>query len=172
MGQFDNANTGEKNNGYWNTGDYNAGQGNAGDMNRGDGNTGDFNVGTGNTGSKNTGDYNAGFYNRGSFNTGDWNACHHSSGIFCNLDEKIRFFNKPSDLTYQEWIRSDACRILRRVQTARWRAADRQLLHTPLQDACREMWRLLSQEERAVIKRLPNFDPSVFFEITGIDCRS
>ena len=63
------------------------------------------NTGKNCTGRCNTGDWNTGDRNKSSFNT----------GCFMTEEQKIMFFNKPSDWTYKDWLRSDARYLLNRI---------------------------------------------------------
>lgn len=38
-------------------------------------------------------------------------------------------------------------------------------------DACAIWWSKLTEENKKIIQEIPNFDPEVFFDITGIDVR-
>ena len=98
-------NLGKNCTGRCNTGDWNTGDWNTGDRNTGDWNTGDCNTGDCNTGNRNTGDWNTGDWNKSSFNT----------GCFMTEEQKIMFFNKPSDWTYNDWLRNDARYLLNRL---------------------------------------------------------
>jgi hypothetical protein len=93
------SNTGYSNTGYRNTGDSNTGDRNTGYRNTGDSNTGDWNTGDRNTGNRNTGDWNI-----GDSNTGDWNTSNFSSGFFCIEEPKTISFNKPCELSRQDFL--------------------------------------------------------------------
>ncbi|MDO0213513.1 hypothetical protein KLN56_10710 [Clostridioides difficile] len=127
-------NIGNNNTGYGNTGDYNTGYGNTGNHNTGNYNTGYYNTGNHNTGNYNTGYYNTGYrnsgycnegycnegcwntgnYNIGNCNSGDWNIGDYNAGVFCTDVPKIRMFNKETDLTYEDWMNSEARNILKK----------------------------------------------------------
>lgn len=130
--------------GVWNVGSWNEGDSNSGDHNLSSHNSGDWNR---------DGDFNSGNNNRGSYNSGDWNATSHSSGCFNTIEPKINMFNKPSDWTYSDWASSKACGIMRRINFA---------------DSPQQWWDGLTQEERSIIKALPNFDAAIFYECTGV----
>lgn len=108
-------NTGDYNTGNCNTGDMNTGNSNTGNCNIGDRNTGDRNTGDWNTGNCNTGYYNTGYGNTGDYNTGDWNKSSFNAGCFNTEEQKIMLFNKPSDMTYREWMDSDARYLLNQI---------------------------------------------------------
>ena len=63
----------------------------------------------------NTGKNCTGRCNTGDWNTGDWNKSSFNTGCFMTEEQKIMFFNKPSDWTYNDWLRSDARYLLNRI---------------------------------------------------------
>ena len=73
------------------------------------------NIGKNCTGRCNTGDCNTGNRNTGNRNTGDWNKSSFNTGCFNTEEQKIMLFNKPSDMTYREWIDSDARYLLNQI---------------------------------------------------------
>ena len=175
--------TGIYNTGNRNTGDYNTGDYNTGNRNTGDYNTGNYNAGDYNTGNRNTGDYNTGNYNAGDWNTGDRN-----TGCFMTEEQKIMFFNKPSDWTYNDWLLSDARYLLKRIpkNVVEWiyseNMTDEEKAEHPTHETtggylkvideseCSQIWwDGLSEDEKNVIFSLPNFNPDIFFQCTGID---
>ena len=172
-----NRNTGNRNTGDWNTGDRNTGNGNTGDGNTGDGNTGNRNTGNGNTGDSNTGDWNTGDWNKSSFNT----------GCFNTKEQKIRLFNKPSSMTYREWIDSDARYLLNQIpkNVVEWvhkeDMTDTEKAAHPTYETtggyikvldeseCGQLWwNALTDYQKNIIKGIPNFDADIFFQCTGI----
>ena len=68
-----------------------------------------------NTGNRNTGDWNTGNWNTGDWNTGDWNKSSFNTGCFNTEEQKILLFNKPSEMTYREWLESDARHLLNQI---------------------------------------------------------
>ncbi|HIE4786588.1 TPA: DUF7666 domain-containing protein [Clostridioides difficile] len=185
-------NTGNHNTGYGNTGNHNTGYGNTGNHNAGYCNTGDYNTGNHNTGDcntgyRNTGDYNTGDYNTGYCNTGDWNTGDYNAGIFCTDVPKIRMFNKETDLTYEDWMNSEARNILKKNSyLTKWIRIDdmteEEKENNPgyeinngylkvftFEEMCKDMWDSLTDEEKKIIMEIPNFDKKIFKEITGIE---
>ena len=171
-------NTGKNCTGRCNTGDWNTGDCNTGDWNTGDCNTGDWNTGNRNTGNRNTGDWNTGDWNKSSFNT----------GCFMTEEQKIMFFNKPSDWTYNDWLRSDARYLLNRIpkNVVEWiyseDMTDEEKAEHPTHETtggylkvldesdCGQLWwGSLSDRQKNIIKALPNFDPEIFYQCTGIN---
>ncbi len=160
-----NKNTGYGNSGYRNSGDFNlggfnsgrhnSGDWNSGYWNSGDGNTGNFNSGDYNSGRHNSGDWNSGDYNSGDFNSGDYNSGDYNSGCFNTLEKPtICMFNKPSDWTMEDWVRSDARSIIIGIFLD--------------EENKQERWKNLSTEDRKTVMSLPNFSAAIFEECTGI----
>ena len=177
-----NRNTGTKNTGHWNTGDCNAGNRNTGNWN-----TGDCNAGNRNTGNWNTGNRNTGNRNTGNRNTGDWNKSSFNTGCFNTVEQKIMLFNKPSGMTYREWIDSDARYLLNQIpkDVVEWvyeeDMTDEEKAAHPTYETtggylkvlneseCGQLWwGSLSDRRKEIIKAIPNFDAEIFFQCTGI----
>ena len=180
-------NTGHRNVGKHNTGDINIGRYNTGDCNTGDYNTGDHNVGKHNTGNMNIGYWNTGNGNTGNGNTGDWNISSFNTGCFMTEEQNIMMFNKPSDWTYRTWLDSTARFLLKHIPrvVAKWvesedmtdeeKAAHPE--HETTGGYLKEIdesgrvqiwWDRLNDESKEIIKALPNFDPDIFYQCTGI----
>ena len=170
-------NTGKGCTGLENTGDRNTGDRNTGDRNTGNRNTGDWNTGYCNTGDRNTGNRNTGDWNKSSFNTGCFNTEEH----------KIMLFNKPSDMTYNDWLRSDARYLLNQIQkdVVEWvyeeDMTDEEKVANPTyeitggylkvldESECGQIWwDGLSERQKNIIKSIPNFDAEIFEQCTGI----
>ena len=186
-GNTGDCNTGDWNTGYYNTGDCNTRHYNTGDYNTGNRNTGDRNTGNSNTGDKNTGDRNTGNMNTGDWNTGDWNKSSFNTGCFNTEEQKIMLFNKPSDITYREWIDSDARDLLNQIpkDVVEWvdeeDMTDEEKAAYPTYETIggylktlnesesgQLWWNELSDCNKQIIKSIPNFDPDIFYECTGI----
>ena len=197
-----NRNTGNSNTGNWNTGDRNTGNCNTGDCNTGNwntgdcntgicntenGNTGNWNTGNNNTGDRNTGNCNTGNCNTGDWNTGDWNKSSFNTGCFNTEEQKIILFNKPSNMTYREWMDSDAKYLLNQIpkNVVEWVSeedmTDEEKAAYPTYETtggylkvldeseCGQLWwNGLSDCDKQIIKSIPNFDPDIFYECTGI----
>ena len=188
-----NRNTGNRNTGDWNTGnrntgDCNTGNWNTGGCNTGNWNTGNWNTGNRNTGNRNTGNWNTGNRNTGNWNTGDWNKSSFNTGCFNTEEQKIMLFNKPSDMTYREWIDSDARYLLNQIpkNVVEWvyeedMTDEEKAAHPEAEttggylkvldnsECAFIWWRGLSDRQKAIITAIPNFDKAIFKEITGID---
>ena len=173
------------NTGLFNSGNRNSGDWNSGDYNSGDWNSGNCNSGNRNSGNRNSGDYNSGDWNGGDWNSGDWNSCDNSNGIFCNTEDKnIRIFNKPSGMSLEEFRTSKyyAALISEPLILTEWvyysdeekaKDKDKELIGGYLKEydykeACQNWWNALTDKNRKIIQKIPNFDKEVFFDITGI----
>lgn len=160
-------NIGDHNSGGFNIGDYNSGyfnigNNNSGKNNRGDYNSGDHNHGDYNSGDFNIGDHNSGDHNHGDFNIGTFNSCNFSNGIFCTEEDKnIRIFNKPSGMSLKEFYNS---KYYNAIISKKF-----DLRGKSYKDACKLWWESISEEDKEIIKSIPNFDKNIFLEITGID---
>ena len=174
--------TGRCNTGNWNTGNWNTG-----DCNTGDCNTGNCNTGNCNTGNWNTGNCNTGNWNTGNWNTGDWNKSSFNTGCFNTEEQKITLFNKPSDITYNDWLRSDARYLLNQIpkDVVEWvyeeDMTDEEKAANPTYETtggylkvlneseCGQLWwGSLSDFQKNYIKSIPNFDAEIFEQCTGI----
>ncbi len=185
-----NRNRGNLNSGNFNSGDFNSGDFNSGDWNSGDWNSGDFNSGHRNsghfnTGYANSGNDNSGYANSGNDNSGDWNKCNGSCGVFCTEEPTIRIFDKDTNMTLSEFRRSKYNRALRSVklELTEWieyteeemkedknkRLIGGYLKEYSYKEACANWWIELTEENREIIKSIPNFDKEKFYEITGIN---
>ena len=155
------------------------------------GNTGLFNSGHRNSGYRNSGDMNSGHRNSGHMNSGYRNSgvankCNGSNGVFCNeTDMNIRIFNKPSGMSLHDFYNSKyweamisepynltVCERYTAEECAadpeKCRAGGHLVVRTP-EEAWAEWWAKLTDENKEIIKQIPNFDPDVFNDITGIE---
>jgi len=175
-------NIGKNCTGRCNTGDCNTGNCNTGNCNTGNWNTGDWNTGDCNTGNWNTGDWNT-----GNWNTGDWNKSSFNTGCFNTEEQKIMLFNKPSDMTYREWMDSDARYLLNQIpkDVVEWvyeeDMTDEEKAAHPTYETtggylkvideseCGQLWwGSLSDRRKDIIRAIPNFDSDIFFQCTGV----
>jgi len=180
-------NSGNCNSGLRNSGDWNSGNRNSGNCNSGLRNSGNWNSGNWNSGNWNSGDWNSGNRNIGDHNSGDWNKASNVVGCFNTESQKLRFFDKETDMTFEQWRNSEACRLMNRIdfRPAVWiwsnEMSDVEKAEHPEHettggylkvrdntDCCKEWWNGLNQREKQVIMSIPNFDADVFEEITGI----
>ena len=184
-----NSNTGYRNAGDHNTGNSNTGYRNTGDYNTGDCNTGNCNTGNCNTGHRNTGDYNTGTCNTGDYNTGDFNSSNYNTGFFCTEERRIRIFDIESDMTFNQVRNSAPFHILRRINLSpvtwvpevdmtneekqanpEYKTIGGYLKKNDLKASYSNWWKTLTEEEKKIIKDIPNFNADKFKEITGITC--
>ena len=180
--------TGLCNSGNYNSGDCNSGNYNSGNCNSGNCNSGNWNSGYRNSGNYNSGDYNSGNYNSGDYNSGDWNKCSFSNGCFNTVVPKIYLFNKPSEWTHQDWLDSEARYLLDQIpgdvleyiylsdMTDEEKAAHPEAETTggylkvlDHSESALIWWCGLSDNQKAIITAIPNFDKEIFKQITGID---
>lgn len=140
------------------------------------------NSGKGNSGLRNSGNYNSGDYNSGNYNSGTNN-----NGVFCTGEPKIMLFNKPSDMTLSEFYRSDAYYALNRnfslndwiweddmtdeekANHPEYKTIGGYLKSISQKEAWKNTWFKMTDEEKAAVKDLPNFDAEIFKECTGIE---
>lgn len=120
-------------------------------------------------------------------NTGNRNSCNHSTGCFCTEEQPIMLFNKPSPWSYSDWINSDARYLLNRIpkNVVEWiyskDMTDEEKAAHPShkttggylkvldESECGQIWwDGLSEHNRNIIRALPNFDPVIFEQVTGI----
>jgi len=149
--------------------------------------TGLCNTGNCNTGNWNTGNWNTGNWNTGNRNTGDWNKSSFNTGCFMTEEPKISMFNKPSDWSYRDWLNSDARYLLNQIpkNVVEWiyseDMTDEEKAEHPTHETtggylkvldeseCGQLWwGSLTDQQKDIIKALPNFDPEIFEQCTGI----
>ena len=184
-------NTGDFNTGNHNSGNHNTGICNTGSRNSGDYNSGDLNSGDFNSGDYNSGDFNSGDYNSGNFNSGDYNSGNGNFGCFNTKKNKMTFFNKPSSWTYDDWAKSEAKGVLKKlkVEQLEWvqekKMTDEEKKKYPEYKRTKgylkwkeekesnllrqELWNNLFTQDKEAVLSLPNFNADIFKEITGID---
>ena len=169
-----NGNTRLFNTGCWNSGNRNSGNWNSGSWNSGNWNSGNWNSGNWNSGDRNSGDWNTGMFNK----------CDHSTGFFCTTAPTVRMFNKDTNLTYADFLRSEWHRVLNFgiFQLTEWVSytdAEKQadpvkeltegyLKTRSFEEACQLWWEHLSEKDKKIVRSMPNFDADIFEEITGI----
>ena len=178
-----NQNSGDWNSGNQNSGDQNSGNRNSGNQNSGNRNSGNRNSGDQNSGDRNSGNQNSGNQNSGIRNSGDWNSGNWNSGsLNSNTPDTIRIFNR--EIKRSEWEKANipdffyfnlttfvfeyAMTQEEKEQNKRWENVGGYLKTLDYKEAWQESYRKASQEDKDKVKKLPNFDADVFFEITGI----
>lgn len=156
---------------------------NTGNYNTGYRNTGYRNIGNYNTGNCNTGNFNTGDYNIGTCNTGDYNSCDNETGFFnSEKSDTIRVFNKPCLLDQwksadkpsfikfplTKWIIEDYMSDEEKMENQNYKTTGGYLKTYTYKEAFQEAWNNASDEDKELLYNLPNFDPKVFEEISGI----
>ena len=125
--------------------------------------------------------------NTGDWNTGDWNKSSFNTGCFNTEEQKIMLFNKPSNMTYSEWLDSDARYLLNQIpkDVVEWvyeeDMTDEEKAAHPTYETtggylkvldeseCGQLWwGSLSDRRKEIIKSIPNFDAEIFFQCTGV----
>jgi len=131
--------------------------------------------------------FNVGKENAGFFNSGDLNSGYRNSGVFSTKKrtDTVPFFNKESEMTWDEWYDHRAYDITRGLQITEWIDWDSmnedekkeypkafvtggRLKVYEYKQAWANLWGTLSDREKEIVKSLPNFDNEVFLEITGL----
>lgn len=132
----------------------------------------------------NNGLFNTGYYNTGDYNTGDWNSCINSNGVFCTVEPQINIFNIPTNMTLSEFRNSKYFNALNSSNfvltewinyTDKEKSEDKEkeliggyLKEYTYKEACKNWWLNMYNENKEIIKSMPNFDNKIFEEITGI----
>ena len=180
-------NSGDRNSGNWNTGNRNSGDWNSGNRNSGGWNSGNWNSGGCNSGNRNSGNWNSGNRNSGNWNSGDWNKTSNAVGCFNTEQQKLKFFDKETDMTMEQWWNSDARHLMNQIDfgptdwirsndmTDEEKAAHPEhettggyLKIRDNTDCCTAWWNGLSERKKNIIRSIPNFDAEKFYQITGI----
>lgn len=180
-------NAGYKNYGRDNEGDANYGANNLGYYNRGNRNKGYANIGNGNIGRGNVGEENNGFSNDGEYNIGEFNSGSNNIGVLCTDENKSKLyiFNKESNITLKQWHDHPAYKLIKFLKITEWvhdwDMTDEEKEENPsyeinggylkkyeYKEAWQNFWETLKNIEKETIKTIPNFDPHIFEEITGI----
>lgn len=180
-------NSGDQNSGNQNSGQRNNGNCNSGNCNSGDYNSGYWNSGDCNSGYWNSGNCNSGNHNSGNYNSGDWNSTNYSAGFFNSLEQPLYIFNKPADMSRSDfdnllaiqamkwkfknsfWIYSENMTEKEKKEHPEYEALGGYLRTVGYKMACSLMWENMTDDERAAVKDIPNFDAEIFKEITGIE---
>lgn len=102
-------------------------------------------------------------------------------------EQKIFMFNKPSDWSYRDWITSDARYLLNQIpkNVVEWICSedmtDDEKAEYPTHETTggylkvldesesgQLWWGGLSENQKNIIRSLPNFDPEIFEACTGV----
>lgn len=180
-------NSGDFNSGYRNSGDHNSGKYNSGDYNSGDYNSGNYNSSNCNSGNCNSGYHNSGDCNSGNYNSGYFNSCDYSTGFFNSVSPPVYAFNKPLSISRDDFLKCDGVQVLNqhfrlctwipesdmtddeKEKYPEYKSASGYLKTSDFKTAFRNMWDRLDAVQKQKVCEIPDFDPVVFEEITGID---
>ena len=139
-----------------------------------------------NTGNCNTGDCNTGDCNTGDCNTGNCNKTNFSTGFFNTKTQPIYAFNKQLDISRDDfceckgicvlnwnfedhwWIYADNMTDDEKKAHPEYETTGGYLKSVDFKTACKMMWDNLDDTDRQAVREIPNFDATVFEEITGI----
>ena len=152
-------------------------------------NSGSSNSGYRNSGYRNSGDRNSGDWNSGDWNSGDWNSGDRNSGVFCTAkNPKIKFFDKDSDWTYDDWINCGARYVMDKCPYSysdfiytedmtdeekenhpEYKTIGGYIKVITVTDSDKQTWwDKLSEDDKKKVYALPNFDAEKFKSCTGI----
>jgi hypothetical protein len=180
-------NSGDCNSGHWNSGDKNSGDRNTGYRNSGHWNSGYCNSGHWNTGDGNSGDCNSGDGNSGDRNSGYCNSGHWNSGCFNTNTPPVRLFNKDSTLSRDSNEIKEALEVINKIKTVCVWVEDEKMSQEEKEEnpsykttggylkqrdykyCWQKSWEIFSDDDKKAITSLPNFDPEIFEEITGVN---
>jgi hypothetical protein len=150
--------------------------------NSGDRNSGYWNSGNWNSGDRNSGDSNSGYRNSGNWNSGYGNSTNRSAGIFCSTEPTVRIFNKETGLKWEnidhpdfyefyltKWISGLEMTDEEKKAEPNFSVMGGYLKTFTWEEAWANYWRDTDEEDRQKVLNLPNFDATIFKEITGID---
>ena len=152
-------------------------------------NSGYENSGHWNSGDRNSGNENSGNGNSGNENSGNWNSGNWNSGIFNTDMPKMRSFNRECRMTYKEFLSSDLYidfSLQINVYVFYSKMSDEEknnheyakitggyLKTLSYKESWKKWWKENKSDEMIKkIKKLPNFNPDIFEEITGINIDS
>ena len=127
-----------------------------------------------------------GYRNSGHWNSGDWNSGYQNSGYFNSITPDVLLvFNKicsrdawnmaqkPDFLFFSltEWIEESAMTEDEKQANPSYSDIGGYLRVMEYKEAWKQSWDNADPENRELVRKLPNFNAEVFFEITGIDLR-
>lgn len=139
-------------------------------------NSGNSNSGDSNSGNWNTGNWNTGNSNSGNSNSGNWNSGDMNSGYFNSMNpNEILVFNKPCSI--YKWDRADKPKFIyfdltfwinEKRNFPNYKTAGGYLKKLTYKEAWTNAYKSATKKDIELLKALPNFDPDVFEEISGI----
>ena len=128
--------------------------------------------------------YNSGSYNSGNRNSGSYNSGSYNSGLFNTNEPSVRIFNIDTnlkrsqiDIPYvnlkiNEWIPESRMTEQQKIDDENFHVKKGTLIKRTYKEAWSLYWGEASEEDKNTFKNLPNFDPEIFEEITGINVSS
>jgi len=181
--------TGYRSTGDWSTGDYSAGDGSTGYRSTGNYSTGSYSTGSYSTGYRSTGGYSTGDCSTGNWSTGyrstgNWSTTDRDTGHFNTINPtEINVFNKPCsievwnnadkpDFLYfrlTEWVYETDMTEQEKEDNPTYETTGGYLKRYNYKEAFQKSYNEASDEDKALLLELPNFDAEVFKEISGID---
>jgi len=176
--------TGYRSTGYRSTGNHSTGHYSTGNLSTGNCSTGNLSTGNCSTGNCSTGNHSTGYRSTGHYSTGDWSISNYSTGHFSTIDYSgFGAFNKPCThkewneakkpeflyFSLTEWINSDNMTAEEKELNPTYKTTGGYLKVYGYREAWKKAYAEATPEEIELLKALPNFDPEVFKEISGID---
>ena len=76
-------------------------------------------------------------------------------------------------MSFQEFRESEYNNALisEGIELTYWDEKGEKLRHRSYKEACQIWWNKLTTKNKKIIQQIPNFDPDVFLDITGIDIK-
>ena len=153
-------NSGICNSGNWNSGNSNSGHSNSGNSNSGHSNSGNSNSGNSNSGNSNSGiwnwgNWNSGNWNSGNWNSGNWNSCNNETGFFNSKQTTVNVFNAPCDVNIWDRCKKPDFIFFNEIKGS-------------YKNTWQDSFSQADKRQCELLINLPNFDYSVFEEITSI----
>lgn len=124
----------------------------------------------------------------GRCNSGDWNKASYCLGCFNTVSQKLKFFDEETDVTFEDWRRSEAYYLLSQIddkplewvwacsmsdqekeENPDWEINDGYLKKRDVSKANLKWWHSLTKRQKKIIQNIPNFNAEKFKLITGID---
>ena len=179
--------TGDRSTGYCSTG-----YGSTGSHSTGDCSTGNDSTGNHSTGSYSTGHYSTGYGSAGNGSTGEhstgngstgyWSTSNYSTGHFCTVDYLgMSAFNKPCSVKEWEnaekpeflyfdlcvWVATENMTDEEKANNPTYKTTEGYLKAQDYKEAFTDACKEATPEDIELLKALPNYDASVFEEISG-----
>ena len=145
--------------------------------------TGNYSTGDYSTGDRSTGNCSTGYCSTGYRSTGNCSISKYSSGNFSTIDYSgYGWFDKPCSKMWSEvdtphflefkiayWIKELEMTDEEKEENETYKTTSGFLKSVDYKTAWKIFWRRTDENNRKKFLNLPNFDPKIFKEITGID---